>query len=445
MEIFRTKHLNMRIILLLIILLPGLLHAQKKLVPVGKTSLLELELPAGSKKDTRSISLSAANVLLSSESKSTGWTAGNTEVYIIAGDTYNRRRLHETLTRSAYTVSRPFPDTNMSLASANGKHFIIFFSAGKGSADLYIAEGSQASKPVSSTGAAGPPVQPPATPSGTTPAKTGTYQFNTSNFDDGWKATIETDWVLLEKGKASVYLYYVLPYSSDLFSGTGLMERDYYWDNYVAKQFSTTTKMYRDNGEVISSFMPKYVEGYGKDPRTGETRFVAMTVGISPNAAMLTVALYPDEASFRAQFPKANDKFDPDLHRMKRYNKFAIGPSDLIGSWQSGGTQMTQWYDARTGAYAGATMAASSATFNFAGDGQYTSIHNGATGAVGAMQTFQQEYKGTYSVQNWKVAATNRYQGQTGYFDAHFQAVRGGRLLYLNDGKGSEYLLVKIK
>jgi hypothetical protein len=41
--------------------------------------------------------------------------------------------------------------------------------------------------------------------------------------------------------------------------------------------------------------------------------------------------------------------------------------------------------------------------------------------------------------------ATNRYQGKTEKFDAHFQAVRGGRLLFLNDNKGGSYLLVKIK
>jgi hypothetical protein len=248
--------------------------------------------------------------------------------------------------------------------------------------------------------------------------------------------------VKVEKGKATVYLYYVLPYNSDLFSGTGLMERDYYWDNYVAKQFHTRSKMYRDNGEFVSSMMPKYVEGYGKEPQTGESRFVAMTVGISPNAAMLTVALYPDEATFLAQFPGANDKFNSDLSRMNRYNKFAIAPTDLAGSWQSGGSQMTQWYDARTGAYAGATVAASSATFHFNANGNYTSIQNGATGTVGAMQGFQQEYKGIYSVENWRVSATKRYKGQTANFDAHFQAVRGGRLLYLNDRSGSEYLLV---
>jgi hypothetical protein len=61
------------------------------------------------------------------------------------------------------------------------------------------------------------------------------------------------------------------------------------------------------------------------------------------------------------------------------------------------------------------------------------------------MNTFQQEYKGNYAVANWNVTATNRYEGRTENFDAHFQAVRGGRLLYMNDKRGGEYTLVRIR
>jgi hypothetical protein len=282
----------------------------------------------------------------------------------------------------------------------------------------------------------------PSTPQSTAPAG---FQFNTSNFDDDWISTIQGNWVLVEKAAARVYLYFVLPYNSDSFSGTGVVERDYYWDNYVARQFNITEKLYNDAGEFVSALKPKYVEGRGTDPQTGESRYFAMTLGIAPNAAMITVASFPDEQSYRHQFPRANDKYSSDLMAMSRYNKFAIGANDLLGTWQSGGTQMTQWYDAITGAYAGATMAASSATFNFMSNGVYNSIHNGATGVVGAMNTFQQEYKGSYSITNWNVTATNRYEGRTDNFDAHFQAVRGGRLLYMNDKRGGEYTLVRIR
>jgi hypothetical protein len=271
------------------------------------------------------------------------------------------------------------------------------------------------------------------------------YTFTTSNFDDGWTSTIKKEYVLVEKGNAKIYLFYAIPYNADNFSGTGVMDRDYYWDNYVAGQFRTTSKQYNDVGEFISSFLPKYVEGRGTDPVSGIPAFVAMILSVAPNSAQLTVASFPDETSFRQAFPKANDKFTSDLAGMSRYNKFAIGNNDIAGTWQSGGSQMTQWYDAITGAYAGATIASSSAIFSFYNNGSYSSIQNGATGAVGAMNTFQQEYKGTCTVSNWNIVLTNRYQGKTHNFDAHYQAVRGGRLLYLNNNAGESYLLVRIR
>jgi len=223
------------------------------------------------------------------------------------------------------------------------------------------------------------------------------------------------------------------------------MDRDYYWDNYMAKQFRTTTKQYNDAGEFVSSLKPKYVEGWGTDPVSGKPTFIAMSLSVSPNAAQLTIASYPDETTFRQAFPNANDKYVSDLTAMSRYNKFAIGQTDFYGTWQSGGSQMTQWYDAITGNYAGATMAASSATFSFYNNGSYSSIQNGAAGAIGAINTFQQEYKGALTVSNWNMILTNRWEGKTHNFDTHFQAVRGGRLLYMNNNAGENYLLVKIK
>lgn len=91
------------------------------------------------------------------------------------------------------------------------------------------------------------------------------------------------------------------------------------------------------------------------------------------------------------------------------------------------------------------TLAATSATFNFNSNGTYSSIHNGASGSVGNTSTFQQEFIGAYAVSNWSITATNRYSGKTDRFDASFKALRGGRILKLNNGAGQEYNLVKIR
>lgn len=275
------------------------------------------------------------------------------------------------------------------------------------------------------------------------PASTagGKYQFTTSNFDDGWTSTVQNDYVLVEKGNNAVYLLYHVPYNSSQFSGTGLRDAEYYWDNYVTKYFSIQSKQFNDAGQLPK---PAYMEGYGTDRRTGKSCFIGMCLIIIPNATSLVIGTAPNEAAFRSTYREANSFATSGLAAMTRYNKFAVGPGDVIGKWQEGGTNTAQWYYTSPSGYegyAGMTAAATSATFNFYANGTYTSIHNGAYGAVGSMNTFQQNYKGKYTVTNWQITATNRWEGKTEAMPAHFEVVRGGRILHL----GRMYKLVKVK
>lgn len=271
------------------------------------------------------------------------------------------------------------------------------------------------------------------------------FSFNSTNFDDGWVSSIKEDWVEVAKGNIKVLLFYALPYNASDFSGTGLVARDYYWDNHVSKYFIVQTKQYQDDGEYIGSLKPDYVEGWTKNKQTGEKVFIAMRLSIAPNAAYITVAAAPDEATIRNQFPKANDKYSSDLAAMSGYNKFAIGKNDLTGTWVTGGNgAMLTWYSTTTGNNVGSTAVAKSDVFRFSTGTSYSSTHNGATGWVGSMNTYQQEYKGTYTVTDWTVTATKRWDGKTEKFDAWFEVVRGGRVLHLNT-PGITYTLFKEK
>jgi len=462
-------------------LIPITLMAQKNMIPATRISALNITLPKGSKQDKRFLSTVAAGALLETEVNDPNIYLSGVEVYVLppaSQSGFDEEFLVSTLEKSGFEIL-PTDDDRVAWLVKEQAAYLIYFSMDKSETSFYIGKSNIVPKTTQATPAqyttptvaqqstpahipSLPPVQSStkapvsdhaSTQSSTsnqtqTVQKTPTisisgFQFTTSSFDDGWSSTIQPDWVLVQKGETKVYLFFVLSYRSENFSGTGLMDRDFYWDNHVAPIFKTTTKAYQDGGEFISSLQPKYVEGWGADPQTGQKRFIGMFLTVSPNAARLTVACSTSEAGFRQTFPRAADRWDSDLVRMISYNKFAVGTNDLNGTWQSGGSQMTQWYNSVTGAYAGATFASSSATFSFSGN-TYSSIHNGATGAVGAMNTFQQEYKGNATITNWNITMTNRYQGKTQQFDAHFQAVRGGRLLYLNDRSGGEYTLVKI-
>lgn len=271
------------------------------------------------------------------------------------------------------------------------------------------------------------------------------FSFYTTNFDDGWVSTVKEDWVEVAKSNVKVLLFYALPYNASDFSGTGLVARDYYWDNHLSKYFTPQTKQYQDDGEYIGSLKPDYVEGWAKNKQTGEKVFIAMRLNIVPNAAYITIAAAPDEATIRKQFPKANDKYSSDLAAMSSYNKFAIGKNDLTGTWVSGGNgAMLTWYSTTTGNNIGSTAVAKSDVFRFTSGASYSSTHNGATGWVGSMNSYQQEYKGTYTVTDWTVTATKRWDGKTEKFDAWFEVVRGGRVLHLNT-PGITYTLFKEK
>jgi hypothetical protein len=280
------------------------------------------------------------------------------------------------------------------------------------------------------------------------PAAKTNYTYNTTNFDNGWVSTIHNDYVLVTKGEYKVYLSYAESFNESEYSGTGREKRHHYWDNFVAKYFVTTEKRYNPGG-ALSDYSSDYIEGWATDRQTNEKRYIAMILNILPYTGNLSViiASAPDVQKLRQQFPKADVKYPNDLLPMYSYNKFAIGKNDLAGTWSGGGGGTMNWYSTSTGQNVGATGAVMSDVFTFNTGNTYTSTHNGATGWVGSMNTYQQQYKGTYTVTDWTVTATKRFDGKTTVFNAWFEVLKGGRVLHLEDQKysGSKFDLFKTK
>ena len=228
------------------------------------------------------------------------------------------------------------------------------------------------------------------------------------------------------------------------FTGNGKEARYFYWDTWVAKYFMTGEKK-AQTASALSDYSENYIEGWATDRQTGERRYIGMILNIIAYTGTLSIIVVsaPDAAQLRQQFPKADLKYPNDLLPMYNYNKFAVGRNDLTGTWSSNGGGTVSWYSTTTGEYAGATGAAMSDRFIFNANGTYSSEHKGGYGVVGSMNVYQQKYNGAYTVSNWQVTATKRWEGKTEQFSAWFEIVRGGRVLHLDGGGGKSYTLYK--
>jgi hypothetical protein len=272
------------------------------------------------------------------------------------------------------------------------------------------------------------------------------YTFTTTNFDNGWTSTIYEDYVLVTKGALKVYLSYIEKFNESEYSGTGKEKRHHYCNTYVTKYFTTGEMRYNPGG-ALSDYSSDYIEGEAIDKQTGEKRYIAMILNIIAYTGRLSViiASAPDSTQLRQQFPFADNKWKNDLLPMYGYNKFAAGKNDLTGTWSSSGGGTMSWYSTTTGEYAGATGAATSDVFTFNGNGTYNSEHKGGHGVVGAMNTYQQKYKGAYTINNWELAVTNRWDGKTEQYNTWLEVVKGGRILHMDAGGGKSYTLYKEK
>jgi hypothetical protein len=66
---------------------------------------------------------------------------------------------------------------------------------------------------------------------------------------------------------------------------------------------------------------------------------------------------------------------------------------------------------------------------------------------TGNMKFYDQKYEGKYTLTNWDVTMTNRFEGKTDIFWCQYEAVRGGRILRFADKNAVSmtYALVKVK
>lgn len=434
------------------ILLTMSLLAQNKVVPVDHSTITGIRLPENSKQDKRGLSVAAARVVLNDESKKNNSEIGETEVFILPSEKasgYSSDSIINALEDKGWEVMPLKHDNKYGWLKKGDEFAVIYFSTDAKETNVYIGK-SKTTPVFDNTLIAGKDSAAVKTVNGTTaqnpattsiPVNTGAFTFDRTNWDDGWVSTIQSDKVVVTKGAIKVYIYFPIQHNDE----TRRQGRDYYWDNYIARQFKIISKQYQDKGENISALKPPYIEGQAVDPTTGKNCFLGFYETSASGIMYPTLVVAPDANTLWANFPNANDLYKSDIAAMRGYNKFAIAQSDLTGTWKGGDFGAMNYYNAYTGSYQGMSAVASSEEFTFNADGTYSSKHSGAMGMVGNMQTYSQNYKGKATVSNWEIVLPNRFGGKTSTYYAYFEVIPGGRVLHLQDKQytGMTYALVR--
>ncbi len=294
---------------------------------------------------------------------------------------------------------------------------------------------SNAQQPVSD----GQQVQPPV------PVATG-FQFNTTNFDDGWTAVVKEDWVEVVKGDIRVLLHYPHPEEKVYRSQQDESTR-FFWNLFVAPRYSNLR-----NFELLNynnSFEPgHFAGGLLTDNKTGQDVWVTL---FSKAKSGWIEIITKDKQSFVNAFGINNpDSYFSDwepLAKLAGYNKFSVGQNDLQGKWSNDFSASNSYYNVYTGIYAGSSTYASRSTFIFLGNGKYKHEATSASGYTGTLMNVQQaKSAGTYKhMGDWQIWCSD-IEKKARTYNSYFSCIKGGRILWLQDtGYGSYTAYGKIE
>jgi hypothetical protein len=279
------------------------------------------------------------------------------------------------------------------------------------------------------------------------PDKIGRYTFTTTNFDDGWTATEEADWVRVSKGNIHVLLHFAKEGTTNAADPGPHISTA--WNILVAPRYSNLT----DFKTASPSLDPQRAylgAGNLSDNKNGKQVYIVLfRKGNSGWVECIT----PDKKTFVKEFgiDINNIGWDTEssiwapLLKMMNYNKFAVAASDLAGNWKSSSGAGIEYYNIYTGNNMGMASASSTTEFIFQNDGNYTSIYKGVDGFNGNNRYAGETCHGKSTVTNWEMKLTNRFKGATETFTIQFEAVKGGRILHMYRGNVEELHLFKMK
>ena len=271
-------------------------------------------------------------------------------------------------------------------------------------------------------------------PAVTTAITTG-YKFNTSNFDDGWIAVEQPDWVEATKNNIKVHIHYpnkkADEYNTDLLAGLQNA-----WNVLVVPKYNNITNLEFKPLHYWQSI--EFAEADGVEKTTGKNVHITLfKKNYSGGAGKYLEFITIDKISFEKEFGAYNNEASnaswDKLANMATYNKFAVSATDLKGKWTTNFSTMQMYVNAYTGLSAGATSYASTQTFEFNTSNTYKWNIGVASGVVGNLKFQGAKSAGKFSVpNNWQVSFSD-IEGKPKTYNAFFVCIKGARVLWLDE------------
>jgi len=118
-------------------------YAQKKLVPVSRSEMTGIAVPAGTKRDSRMFSQAAGRTLLEMESKKENVSVRNIELLTlpsVAASGFNTDSLVAQLTSLGWTITPLATDEKYAWIQKENRYLIAYFSMAKNATELYFGE-----------------------------------------------------------------------------------------------------------------------------------------------------------------------------------------------------------------------------------------------------------------------------------------------------------------
>ena len=277
-------------------------------------------------------------------------------------------------------------------------------------------------------------INAPVTVPSTTSA--GSFAFHTTHFDDGWTGVQEAKWVNLTKGNVQVLLHYGLDFDDAMRANPV----EICWNLLAAERYHVKERYFYHFSALNFSYY--YMEADVVDKASGQNQYVAFRIVPRNGVAHCIEIKSPDKATFTSLFPNQES-----IENMLYYNRFAIHPDDLTGTWNSSSSSAMMLYNVYTGGNAGMNYASINDEFTFNPGGTYKSRHVGASSSYGNTSHFDDHFSGNHMVTNWDITLTNRRDGRSDAYHAFFEAVKGGRILHLTNKQfsGLTFKLFKVK